>query len=86
MVQAARLLKSKVEIIFHVNHFNLAPHMAIMFPIHSLHLPRMIVETNNRGQLKLNITIKFGRNVTTILNSKVIIVQNFQLGTSMRNK
>jgi hypothetical protein len=48
--------------------------MAIMFPIRSLHLIRMIVETNKRGEFKQNITIKCGWNARNNLNTKIIIV------------
>jgi hypothetical protein len=78
MAQVASFPKSKVEIIIDVSHFNLAPHMATMFPIHSLHLPKVIVKTNNRGEFKQNITIKCSCNATNILNAKLIIVQIFQ--------
>jgi hypothetical protein len=50
MAQATFFSKNKVEIIIDVNHLNLAPRIAIMFPVHSLHLPRVIVETNNKGE------------------------------------
>jgi hypothetical protein len=86
MAQVAYFLKSKVEIILDVSHFNLAPHMATMFPIHSLHLPKVIVESNNRGEFKQNITIKCGWNVTNIFNAKLIIVQIFKLKVNMHGK
>jgi hypothetical protein len=86
MAQTTSSLKVQVEIIFDVNHFNLVQHMAIMFPIHSLHLIRMTVKTNKRGEFKQNITIKCGRNARNNLNTKTIIVQISQLGASMRDK
>jgi hypothetical protein len=46
MAQAMNSMKSKVEIIFDVSHLNLAPRMAIMFPIHSLQLPIVTIMTN----------------------------------------
>jgi hypothetical protein len=49
MAQATRSPKSNVEIIFYVSHFNFAPCMAIMFLVHYLHLPGMIVRTENKG-------------------------------------
>jgi hypothetical protein len=75
MAQATSSLKVQVEIIFDVSHFNLVQHMAIMFPICSLHLIRIIVETNKRGEYKQNITIKCGWNARNNLNTKTIIVQ-----------
>jgi len=75
MAQTTSSLKVHVEIIFDVTHFNLVQHMAIMFPIHSLHLIRMNVETNKRGEYKKNITIKCGWNARNNLNTKTIIVK-----------
>jgi hypothetical protein len=86
MAQVVRLLKSRLKSFFMLIIFNLAPHMAIMFLVHSLHLPKVTVETNNRGEFKINITNKSGQNAINIMNEKVIIVQIFQLGTSMRDK
>jgi hypothetical protein len=40
MVQATRSLESKVEIVFNVSHLNLAPHIAIMFHVHSCIYPK----------------------------------------------
>jgi len=48
MTQAMSSLKFQVEIVLDVSHFNPVPHMAIMFPIHSLDLTRMIIGTNKR--------------------------------------
>jgi hypothetical protein len=74
MAQVVRPQKSKVEIIFYVNHLNLAPHMAIMFFVHSLHLPIMTIRTNNMGEFKQDITTKSTQNATNIPNAKVIII------------
>jgi hypothetical protein len=49
MAQATSFPKNKVEIILDVSRLNLTPRMAIIFPIHSLHLPKVIVGTNNGG-------------------------------------
>jgi hypothetical protein len=49
MVQAMSFMKSKVEIVFDVSHFNFAPHMAIMFPIHFLQLLIVTIMTNKGG-------------------------------------
>jgi hypothetical protein len=86
MAQTTHSPKSKVEIILGVSHLNLAPQMAIMFLVHSLHLPRVTIKTHNVGEFKQNITIKSGQNVMNIFNAKVIIVQIFQFKASMHNK
>jgi hypothetical protein len=58
MDQAAHFLKSMVEITFYVSHFNLAPCMAIMFLVHSLHLPlEWLSRLTRGGEFKQNITI-----------------------------
>jgi len=49
MTQTPSSLKNKVEIVLDVSHFNFAPHMAIMLPIHSLHLAKLIVKIDNGG-------------------------------------
>jgi hypothetical protein len=70
MIQTPSPLKSKVEIVLDVSHFDFVPHMAIMLPIHSLHLAKLIIKIDNvlRGRgFKQNITIKCGWN-TMILN------------------
>jgi hypothetical protein len=46
MAQTTNSSKVQVEIVIDVSHFNLVPCMAIMFPIHSLHLTKMIIGTN----------------------------------------
>jgi hypothetical protein len=74
IAQALHPPKSKVQIIFYVNHLNLAPHMAIMFLIHSLHLPIMTIGTNNMGEFKQDITTKSTQNAMNILNAKVVII------------
>jgi hypothetical protein len=74
MAQTVHPPKSKVEIIFDVNHLNLAPRIAIMFPVHSLHLPKMTIRTNNMGDFKQDITTKSTQNAMNILNAKVIII------------
>jgi hypothetical protein len=86
MAQATNLPKSKVEIIIDISHFNLTTQMATMFPIHSLHLPKVIIDTNNRGEFKQNIIITCSWNAMNILNAKFIIVQIFQLRTNMHGK
>jgi hypothetical protein len=43
MSQALCHLESKVEIVFNICHFNLAPNMTIIFFIHSLHLTKMAI-------------------------------------------
>jgi hypothetical protein len=87
MAQALNSLKSIIEIGLDVSCLNLAPCMAIIiFFIHSLHLPKMIVNIDNEGEFKQNITFKYGQNVVNILNAKLIIVQIFQLGASLRDK
>jgi hypothetical protein len=53
---------------------NLAPRMAIMFHVHSLHLPRMTIGPNNMGEFKQDITTNSTQNATNILNAKVIII------------
>jgi hypothetical protein len=68
-------LPSKVEIVIDVSCLNLAPHMAITFLVHSLHLIIMTIETNNRGEFKQNITIECGWNAMNIINEKLIILQ-----------
>ncbi len=60
--------------------------MAIMFFIHALHLPKVTVGTNNKGEFKQIIIIKCGRNAMNILNAKLVIIQISQLGTSMCGK
>ncbi len=52
MAQAVNSSKTKVEIILDVSHLNLAPCMAIMFLIHALHLPKVTIGTNNKGEFK----------------------------------
>jgi hypothetical protein len=86
MAQVVHSSKSKVEIILDVSLLNLMPCMTIMFLVHSFHLPKVTVKTNNRGEFKQNITIKCGQNATNIFYAKVIIVQISQLRASMRNK
>jgi hypothetical protein len=86
MAQTPSCLKNKVEIVFDVSCVNLAPHLAIMFLVHSLHLTKMTVKTNNEGEFKQNITIKCDHNATNILNVKFIIVQIFQFRASVRDK
>jgi hypothetical protein len=49
MAQATSFSKVQVEIVLNVSHFNLVPHMVIIFPIHSLHLTKVTVGTNKRG-------------------------------------
>ncbi len=49
IAQGACFWKIQVEIVLDVNHLNLVPCMAIMFPIHSLHLTKMTIETNKGG-------------------------------------
>ncbi len=49
MAQAMRFLKNKVESVFYVSHLNLAACMAIMIPVHSLHLPRNEHKTDKWG-------------------------------------
>jgi len=49
MTQSTSSLKVQVEIVLDVSHFNLLPHMVIMFPIHSLHLTKVTVGTNKKG-------------------------------------
>jgi hypothetical protein len=71
MARVTSSLKVQVEIIFYVNRFNLVPCMAIMFPVHSLHLTRVTIRTNNRGQLKQHLTIKCGRNAGRISIQKL---------------
>jgi hypothetical protein len=58
----------------------------IIFFIHSLHLPKMIVYTNNKGEFKQNIIFQCGQNAMNILNVKLFINQFFQLAASMHNK
>jgi hypothetical protein len=61
MAQALSSPKSMVEIGLDVSHFNLTPCMAIIiFLIHSLHLPKMIVDTNKKREFKQNITFQCG--------------------------
>jgi hypothetical protein len=60
MAQVTNFLKVQVEIVLAFSRFNLVPCMAIMFPIHSLHLTKVIIKTNKRGQFKQYITIKCG--------------------------
>jgi hypothetical protein len=43
MTQTSCFMEMKVEIIFNVCHLDLAPRMAMVLPIHSLHLSRMVV-------------------------------------------
>jgi hypothetical protein len=52
MAQAMSSPKSKVEIILDVSH-DLTPRMAIIFLVHSLHLPKVIVGTNNGGGVQI---------------------------------
>jgi hypothetical protein len=85
MTQTPSSLKSKVEIVLDVTCLNFAPRIAIMLPIHSLHLAKLIVEIN-KGEFKQNITIRCGWNVMNIFNVKFIIVQLFQFRTNMRSK
>jgi hypothetical protein len=59
MAQTLSPLKSKVEIILDVSCINLVPHVAIMLPVHSLHLVRLIVGID-KEEFKQNITIKCG--------------------------
>jgi hypothetical protein len=75
MAQATNSLKVQVEIVLDVSRFNLVPCMAIMFPIHSLHLTKMIIGTNKRGQFKQDITIQCGRNTKNNVDTKIIIIQ-----------
>ncbi len=49
MAQSTSSSKVQIEIVLDVSHFNLVPHMVIMFPIHSLHLTKVTVGTNKRG-------------------------------------
>jgi hypothetical protein len=86
MAQAVSSLKVQVEIIFNVNHFNLVPRMAIMFPIHSLHLTIVTIRINKRGQFKQNITMKCGWNARNNFNTKIIIVQISQLEVACATK
>ncbi len=74
MAQTMRSPKSKFQTIFYVNHLNLAPHMAIMFRVHSLHLTKMNIWINNRGEFKQDITTKSTQNAMNILNAKIIII------------
>jgi hypothetical protein len=60
MAQTLSPLKSKVEIVLDVSCINLAPRMAIMLHVHSLHLVRLIVEIN-KEEFKQNITINVVR-------------------------
>ncbi len=83
MAQTLSSLKSKVEIVIDVSCFNGTLCMAIMFHVHSLHLPKVTARTNNKGGLKQNITINCGWNATNNLNAKLIIIQIFQFGVNM---
>jgi hypothetical protein len=49
MARVVSFMKNKVEIVFDVSHLNLAPHMAIMFPIHYLQLPIVTIMINKGG-------------------------------------
>ncbi len=86
MAQASSCLKSKFEIVFDVSCVDLASHLAIMFLVHSLHPPKMTVETKNGGEFKKKITIKCGQNATSILNVKLIIIQISQFRNSVHDK
>jgi hypothetical protein len=86
MAQAHNSSKSKVEIILNISHLNLVPRMAIMFHVHSLHVLKVTIYTNNKGEFKQNISIRCGQNAMNIINAKLIIVQIFQLRTNMRDK
>ncbi len=77
ITEATSSLKIQVEIILDVSHLNLVLGMAIMFLVHSLHLTKVTVETNKRGQFKQHITTKCGWNAMNNLNMKTIIVQIF---------
>jgi hypothetical protein len=57
MAQTPSTLKSKVEIVLDVSCINLAPRMAIMLLVCSLHLVRLIVGID-KEEFKQNITIK----------------------------
>jgi hypothetical protein len=59
MAQTPSPLKIKVEIVLDVSCINLAPRMAIMLLVHSLHLVRQIVGVD-KEEFKQNITIKCG--------------------------
>jgi hypothetical protein len=74
MVQVSSSSKVQVEVILDVIHLNLVPRMAIMFLIHSLHLTKVTIGTNKKGQFKQHITIKCGWNARNNLNTKTIIV------------
>jgi hypothetical protein len=67
MTQTPSSSKSKVEISFDVSHLNLAPHMAIMFLVHSLHLAKLIVKINNRGEFKQKSPLNVVRMQRTFL-------------------
>jgi len=67
MAQTPSTLKSKVEIVLDVSCINLAPHVAIMLIVHSLHLIKLIVGID-KEELKQNITIKCGWNAMNNLN------------------
>lgn len=86
MAQTHNFSKSKVEIILNISPLNLVPRMAIMFHVHSLHVLKVTIYTNNKREFKQNISIRCGQNAMNIINAKLIIVQIFQLITNMRNK
>jgi hypothetical protein len=58
MTQTTCHVESKVEIIFVIGHFDLAPRMTIIFSIHFLHLTKMAIWIINQWEFKENIPIK----------------------------
>jgi hypothetical protein len=49
MAQATSSLKIQIEIILNVSRFDLIPHMAIMFRVHSLHLTKVTIGIDKGG-------------------------------------
>jgi hypothetical protein len=58
MTQAPCPTKSKVEIIFDIGRFDLAPRMTIILYVHPLDLTIMVIRIFNLWEFKENIPIK----------------------------
>jgi hypothetical protein len=84
VTQATNLHETKLKIVFDSNCDHLAPNMAIILPIHALHLQRLVNSWKNGWQYEKDISIENNQQELNFLKRYRVIIQILQLigGTS----
>jgi len=80
--------KTQTKVILDVGCFDLAPSMAIVFPIHALHLSKMPCWLSQGRKSEQNVSIESSWKAKDLLNVHGVVIQSFgsnQISDKVKN-